>query len=122
MHRPRGQDGEGLSDLGPYIGFALIWLFAYAVFYITLYEQSLVLSMGLLVGFFLYVTLMTARAHLGQKLFRWQKGLVRLPLIMAGGARTPVDQMKGTARGRLAVLMSILLLGISIAALLLVVR
>jgi hypothetical protein len=41
---------------------------------------------------------------------------------MAGAARMPVEQMKGTGAGRLAVLMSIILLMLSIALLLWVLR
>jgi hypothetical protein len=108
--------------LGPYVGFLLIWLFAYALFYVTLYDYSLLLSMALLAGFFLYVAVMTARAQLGHKLFDWQKGLVRLPLLMAGGSRTPVEEMKHTGRGRLAVLMSMMLLGAAVAAFVWVIR
>jgi len=121
-HRPKGAEDQRISDLGPYVGFVLIWLFAYAVFYLTLTEYSLKLSVGLVVALFLYVTLMTGRAFLGQELYRWQRGLVRLPLIMAGASRMPVDQIKGTGAGRLAVFMSIVLLMLSFALLLWVLR
>lgn len=117
VHRPKGAQEQRLSDLGPYVAFILIWLFACGLFYLTLPDYARELGAGMIVGLFLYVTLLTGRAYLGQHLYHWQKGLVRLPLIMAGAARVPVDQTKAAAAGRLALVMSIILLGLSLALL-----
>ena len=122
IHRPKGAEQQRVSDLGPYVAFILIWLFAYGVFYLTLPDYAAQLSLGLILALFLYVTLVTGRAYLGQRLYQWQKGLVRLPLMLAGGARTPVAEMKGTGTGRLAVLMSVILLLLSVGLLLWVLR
>jgi hypothetical protein len=104
--KPRRRPAKGhpparpVSDLGPYIGFGIIWLFASTIIYLTAPGVGPLFATAALAGFFAYVTVCCARAHRGATLFRWQKGLVRLPLILTGSARTPVAAIAGERAGR----------------------
>ena len=94
---------EGVADLGTYVAFGLIWLFVWFLLFLTTPVYALTISIGLLVLLFGYVAMCTAQAYQGRKLLRWQKGLVRLPLILVGGGNLPVGDIEGTTTGRHAI-------------------
>ncbi|MCL4210790.1 MAG: hypothetical protein HRU76_04680 [Phycisphaeraceae bacterium] len=106
------------ADLGSYVAFFLIWVFASGLFYIVANENAPVLSTGLLAVFAWYVVVLCVQAHRGVALAKWQRSLVRLPLITVGGGKQLVDSIKRTDRGRHTVLVSVL--AASVATVLLV--
>lgn len=125
-HGGRSDGGSGAprrrrtpADLGSYVAFFLIWIFASGLFYIVANENAPVLSTGLLTVFAWYVVVCSVMAHRGRPLATWQRSLVRLPLITVGGGKQLVDSIKHTDRGRNTVLVSTL--AASVATVLLVV-
>lgn len=120
-HRHRKSSGapqtaarpSSVADFGPYVAFLLIWLFASGILYLVLTDYWLVASVALVAAMLLYVTALTIRAYLGHRLFRWQAGLVRLPLLLAGAGGTPVPQVKGTRSAVVATFVALILAGIA---------
>lgn len=102
---------EKVSDLGPYVGFLLIWIFAGFLLYLVApdFATARFLTMGVGAGFFLYVTLCTVYACLGRKLMGWQRGLVRLPLILVGAGKRPVASVKGSMAAVLAIVAALVI-------------
>ena len=97
------------SDLGPYVGFFLIWLAISAGAKLTAPETAFVIAVAVLAAFSYYITYCTVRAYLGIKLYGWQRGLVRLPLILAGAGNKLVDSVHGKPEAIRAVLMSVVM-------------
>jgi len=107
-----------ISDIGPYVAFFLIWAFATLIAFLVAADIWMHLSLGLVAAFALYVTLCTSKAYAGQPLMQWQKGLVRLPLMIVGAGSERVDSIKGDSRVRtasiIALIVSIALIGLTI--------
>ncbi len=110
------------GDFGPYVAFLLIWAFATGIFYLVWIDYWLVSSVALVAAMFLYVTALTIRAYLGHRLFRWQAGLVRLPLLMVGAGASPILQVKGTRSALAATFVAMIFAGIACAAMLWIVQ
>jgi len=104
--RSTGRKGRELPDLGAYIAFAIIWIFFSGLMYLTAPAQAPMLSTAFLAGLALYVSVCVVNAYLGKKLFRWQRGLARLPLIVVGAGNRPVRSMKGEPAARNAAILA----------------
>lgn len=104
------------SDLGPYVGFIIIWLAISAGAKLTSPGTTLVVAVSVIAAFSYYITFCTVRAHLGLKLYGWQRGLVRLPLILAGAGNKLVDSVHGKPEAIRAVLIAVFINLITSAA------